>query len=350
MRLKYTIITLLFWVQSSSFAKVLAQTKEISKGQIINIENPSKKSGVYKYVFREGSSYGVKYLESDWYYEIRKSDGLLKSGTNLAGEDKVFSNFSLYVDTVFIKGNKKFVECYIINIDGFYDVSEKRFFISNLNKALSSGEIAPTTIFYSEPYSFKHPIRAVKRFVNESSLPTLIKCTFIYSLIIIFLIFLYQRIALNREVKMGLVSDLDPEELLRSDINRYWLYRLYDANPKLGLLFWDWKNDESKLMKGNSEYLKKYNVSDIQQVKEISDLISKVKDKDSTLSKEWDKVDSNMESAIRAAKEDLKASNISTKDLDASLKRFHSSEQEKNLKLLISYLKKITNKGFHSSN
>ena len=39
MRLKYTINTLLFWVQSSSFVKVLAQTKEISKGQIINIEN-----------------------------------------------------------------------------------------------------------------------------------------------------------------------------------------------------------------------------------------------------------------------------------------------------------------------
>jgi hypothetical protein len=347
MRLKYTIITLLFWVQSSSFAKVLAQTKEISKGQIINIENPSKKSGVYKYVFREGSSYGVKYLESDWYYEIRKSDGLLKSGTNLAGEDKVFSNFSLYVDTVFIKGNKKFVECYIINIDGFYDVSEKRFFISNLNKALSSGEIAPTTIFYSEPYSIKHPIRAVKRFVNESSLPTLIKCTFIYSLIIIFLIFLYQRIALNREVKMGLVSDLDPEELLRSDVNRYWLYRLYDVNPKLGLLFWDWKKDESELLKVNKEYLKKYNITDIQQVSDISNLISKIFKMEDEI---WGKWERDMDASLSAMKKALEASNLSTKGIDDLNEKYGDPEIEKNLKILIDYLIKVTNQGFPSSN
>jgi hypothetical protein len=349
MRLKYTIITLLFWVQSSSFVKVLAQTKEISKGQIINIENPSKKSGVYKYVFREGSSYGVKYLESDWYYEIRKSDGLLKSGTNLAGEAKVFSNFSLYVDTVFIKGNKKFVECYIINVDGFYDVSEKRFFISNLNKALSSGEIAPTTIFYSEPYSFKHPIRAVKRFVNESSLPTLIKCTFIYSLIIIFLIFLYQRIALNREVKMGLISELDPKRLLSHNLSKYWLYRLYEKNPKLGKMMWNWKADETKLLEGNSEYLKKYNLKDQDQVQYISNLIARIfksEDKDNTnFGRSYKAWHSDSEALLLSTRNLLKQSGLSTAKMDTLLTKYHSSpETEKNLKLLVIFLTQISKK------
>jgi hypothetical protein len=51
--------------------------------------------------------------------------------------------------------------------------------------------------------------------------------------------------------------------------------------------------------------------------------LSKIKEKDPSLAKAWDNVDRYMEAALRAAREDLKASGISTKDLDAKLKRFN---------------------------
>lgn len=51
--------------------------------------------------------------------------------------------------------------------------------------------------------------------------------------------------------------------------------------------------------------------------------LSKIKEKDPSLAKAWDNVDRHMEAALRAAREDLKASGISTKDLDAKLKRFN---------------------------
>jgi hypothetical protein len=51
--------------------------------------------------------------------------------------------------------------------------------------------------------------------------------------------------------------------------------------------------------------------------------LSKIKEKDPTLAKAWDSVDKHMEAALRASKEDLKASGISTKELDARLKRFN---------------------------
>lgn len=50
--------------------------------------------------------------------------------------------------------------------------------------------------------------------------------------------------------------------------------------------------------------------------------LSNIKQKDPNLAKTWDKVDKYMEAALRAAKEDLKASGISTKDIDSRLKRF----------------------------
>ena len=50
--------------------------------------------------------------------------------------------------------------------------------------------------------------------------------------------------------------------------------------------------------------------------------LTNIKQKDPNLAKTWDKVDKYMEAALRAAKEDLKASGISTKDIDARLKRF----------------------------
>lgn len=50
--------------------------------------------------------------------------------------------------------------------------------------------------------------------------------------------------------------------------------------------------------------------------------LSSIKEKDPSASKAWDKVDKYMEAALRAAKADLKASGISTKDLDSRLKRF----------------------------
>jgi hypothetical protein len=349
MQLKRTIIILLLLIQNSSPAQVSNQIDEVSKGKIINIENPSKKSGVYKYVFREGNGYGVEYLESEWYNEINKLDGVLKSGTNGAGEDMVFSNFSLYVDTVFMKGKKKFVQCYIINEDGFYDVTEKRFFISNLNKALSSGEIALTTYFYIEPYSIKHPIRAVERFIIDSSLPTLIKTTFIYSLIIIFLVFVSQRITINREVKMGLVSELDPKRLLSDDVSRYWLYRIYENSPKLGKMMWDWKADETKLLKGNLEYLKKYNLKDQEQVQYISDLIAqifKIEDNDtSNFGQSYKAWHSKSEALLLSTRNLLKESGLSTAKMDTLLTKYHSSpEMEKNLKLLINFLTQVSKK------
>ena len=50
---------------------------------------------------------------------------------------------------------------------------------------------------------------------------------------------------------------------------------------------------------------------------------TKIKEKDPNLAKAWDNVDRHMEAALRAAKEDLKASGISTKELDKRLKRFN---------------------------
>jgi hypothetical protein len=48
--------------------------------------------------------------------------------------------------------------------------------------------------------------------------------------------------------------------------------------------------------------------------------LSKIKEKDPDSAKAWDKVDKYMEAALRAARADLKASGISTKDLDNRLK------------------------------
>lgn len=51
--------------------------------------------------------------------------------------------------------------------------------------------------------------------------------------------------------------------------------------------------------------------------------LSKIKEKDPNLAKAWDNVDRHMEAALHAAKQDLKASGISTKELDKRLKRFN---------------------------
>jgi hypothetical protein len=51
--------------------------------------------------------------------------------------------------------------------------------------------------------------------------------------------------------------------------------------------------------------------------------LSSIKQKDPNLSKVWDKVDKTMEAALRSAREDLKASGVSTKDIDVRLKRFN---------------------------
>jgi hypothetical protein len=51
--------------------------------------------------------------------------------------------------------------------------------------------------------------------------------------------------------------------------------------------------------------------------------LSSIKEKDPNLAKAWDKVDKTMEAALRSAREDLKASGVSTKDIDARLKRFN---------------------------
>jgi hypothetical protein len=50
--------------------------------------------------------------------------------------------------------------------------------------------------------------------------------------------------------------------------------------------------------------------------------LSNIKQKDPASAKAWDKVDKYMEAALRAARADLKASGISTKDLDKRLKQF----------------------------
>jgi hypothetical protein len=253
------------------------------------------------------------------------------------------------VDTVFIKGKKKFVQCYIINEDGFYDVAEKRFFIFNLDKALSSGEISLTTYFYTEPYSIKHPIRAVEKFIINSSLLTLIKSTFIYSIIIILLVFAHQRITLNREVKMGLVSELDPKRLLSHDLSRYWLYRLYEKNPKLGKMMWNWKADETKLLEGNSEYLKKYNLKDQDQVQYISNLIAKIfksEDNDNTnFGQSYKAWHSDSEALLLSTRDLLKQTGESTANIDALITENHTSpEMEKNLKLLVNFLTQASKK------
>jgi hypothetical protein len=51
--------------------------------------------------------------------------------------------------------------------------------------------------------------------------------------------------------------------------------------------------------------------------------LSNIKEKDPNLAQAWDKVDKTMEAALRSAREDLKASGVSTKDIDARLKGFN---------------------------
>lgn len=51
--------------------------------------------------------------------------------------------------------------------------------------------------------------------------------------------------------------------------------------------------------------------------------LSSIKEKDPDLAQAWEKVDKTMEAALRSAKEDLKSSGISTKDIDSRLKRFN---------------------------
>ena len=345
MQIKLTILFLLILIKSYSFAQVSKHINEVSKGQIIKIENPSKKNEVYRYILREGILYGteLEYIEnSQQYDEISKSNGILKS------EYIDFNNFSLYVDTFFMKRGKKFVECYMINDEGFIQKPgngvtgdskfEKRIFISNLDKALNSREILITGNFYTEPYHIKYPKRAIERFITNSSLSSLITYTFIYFIIIILFFFILEINTLNREVKMGLVSKLEPSELLRNDLNRYWLHRLYDSSPKLGKMMWEWEADESKLLKGETEYLKKYNLKDQEQAQYISDLIIKIYKEEDEI---WGKWERASDALLQSTRSLLKASNLSTKNLDKTINKYKDPEVEKNLKLLINFLSHV---------
>lgn len=348
MKIKRTILFLLILTKSYSFAQVSKHINEVSKGQIIKIENPSKKNEVYRYILREGSLYRAKleYIENlQQYNEISKSNGILKS-------DYIeFNNFSLYVDTFFLKEGKKFIECYMINEEGFIQkpsngVSgdskfEKRFFITNLDKALNSSEILITDNFYMEPYHIKYPKRAIERFITNSSLISLITYTCIYFIIIILFLFILEINTLNREVKMGLVSKLEPSELLRNDLSRYWLHRLYDSSPKLGKMMWDWEADKPKLLKGDPEYLKKYNLKDQEQAQYISDLIIKIYKEEDEIYGEWKRAS---DALLQSTRRLLVESNSSTENLDKIINKYKDPEIEKNLKILIDSLSQVLKK------